>query len=54
MMSMIYEKEFDTYERAWAYAVRVTSEGRGRVEEFVMLRPRKYIVAVRMSWAGLP
>ena len=53
-MSIVYEKEFDTYEQAWAYAVRVAGDGHSRVEEFVTIRPWKYIVAVRMAWSGLP
>ena len=51
---MAYQKEFETYEKAWAFAVRVTGEGRGMVEEFRMVLPWKYVVAVRISCSALP
>jgi hypothetical protein len=54
MSSLVYQKEFETYEKAWAFAVRVTGEGRGMVEEFMMVLPWKYVVAVRMSCSALP
>ena len=53
-MSLVYEKQFESYEKAWTFAVRVTGEGRGMVEQFLMILPWKYVVTVRMSCSELP
>ncbi len=53
-MSFMCERQFETYEKAWAFAVRVTGEGRGMVEQFLTILPWKYVVAVRMSCSVLP
>jgi len=47
-MAFVYEEEFETYEKAWEFAARVTDEDRGVVEQFLTIRPRKYVVTVRV------
>jgi hypothetical protein len=46
-MPFVYDKEFETYEKAWNFAVTLTNEGRGIVEEFLM-RSGKYVITVRV------
>lgn len=50
-MSFVYVKEFETYEKACDFAVRVTGKGRGMVEQFLMIWPKTYVVRVRMLWS---
>jgi len=47
-MAFAYDEEFETYEKAWDFAVTVTDEGRGIVEQFLMIWPGTFVVTVRV------
>jgi len=45
----VYDQEFESYEKAWDFAVTVADKGWGIVEEFLTILQGKYVITVRVE-----